>query len=131
MKNRLYCTFLTQYEVDEFLDEIFQKYPILFGKAFVLNTPIEDEVLVTFNIDYHNYNVNALYIPNTILVHRKKQTNTLYTINALNAVIKHLNGGMLDNSFQIPWGRYRNSLLLTKEGGFKITKTKLRKVVER
>jgi len=131
MKNRLYCTFVSTNEKDAFVDDIFNRYPILFNKVFVLSTNEEDKLLVTFNIDHNNYNVNQVYIPNTILVHRKKQTNTLYTINALNEVIRFLNNGHLDTSFRIPWGRYKNSLLLTKEGGFKIIKTRLHDIVER
>ena len=44
--------------------------------------------MLTYNIDSPT---DILQLPNTILVHRKKQTNTLYTINALNEVIKYLN----------------------------------------
>jgi hypothetical protein len=38
---------------------------------------------------------------NTILVHRKKETNTLYTINALNELIKKLNGGVVDIAYKV------------------------------
>ena len=50
---------------------------------------------------------------NTISIHRKKDSNTLYTVNALNAVIKNLNNGVLDKSFVVDWSRYENTLLLT------------------
>jgi hypothetical protein len=89
----------------------------------------EDKVIVTYNIDYSNFYEN-IHIPNTILVHRKKQTNTLYTINALNEVIKYLNDGVLNISYKIPWENYRNCLLLTKELGFKKIRTKLKAIKE-
>ena len=79
--------------------------------------------------DYSNFYEN-IHIPNTILVHRKKQTNTLYTINALNEVIKYLNRGVLDTSYKIPWENYRNCLLLTKELGFKKIRTNLKAIKE-
>jgi len=66
----------------------------------------------------------------TMRVHRKKQTNTLYTINALNTLIKELNGGTLDTSYRINWTDYRNCILLTKGPELKRVNTKLYKIVE-
>ena len=129
MNNKLYCTFVQEGNEDELVQNLFDTYPILFGKIFVLSSIDEDKIMVTYNIDFSNFHEN-IHIPNTILVHRKKQTNTLYTINALNEVIKHLNGGILDTSYRIPWDNYRNSLLLTKELGFKKIKTRLKAIKE-
>jgi len=56
----------------------------------------------------------------TISINRKKESNTLYSINALNALISHLNNGVLDKSFIIDWSNYKNTLLLSQgEYGFK------------
>jgi hypothetical protein len=129
MNNKLYCTFVQEGEEDAIVQDLFNKYPILFGKIFILSSLDEDKVIITYNIDYSNFYEN-IHIPNTILVHRKKQTNTLYTINALNEVIKYLNGGVLDTSYRIPWESYRNSLLLTQELGFKKIRTKLKVIKE-
>ena len=68
-------------------------------------------------------------IPNTISLHRKKQSNTLYTINALNEVIRDLNGGVLDKRFPIPWEQYQNSLLLTNDSGLNKIPTRIYKIV--
>ena len=86
-----------------------------------------EKTMLTYNIDGPVYN---LQIPNTILVHRKKQTNTLYTINALNEVIKYLNHGELDTSYQVDWTLFRNCILLTRPDGFKKIKTRLKKIIE-
>jgi len=69
-------------------------------------------------------------IPNTISLHRKKQSNTLYTINALNEVIRSLNGGVLDKRFPIPWEDYQNTLLLTNESGLNKISTKIHKIID-
>ena len=37
----------------------------------------------------------------------------MYTVNALNAIIKKVNNGILDKKFIINWEMYSNSLLLT------------------
>ena len=127
MNNKLYCTFLQDEGVNEVVDRILEEHDILFNKIFVLISLEEDKTMLTYNIDGPVYN---LQIPNTILVHRKKQTNTLYTINALNEVIKYLNNGKLDTSYQVDWTRFRNCILLTRPGGFKKVKTRLKKIIE-
>ena len=127
MNNKLYCTFLQDEGVDEVVDRILEEHDILFNKIFVLASLDDDKVMLTYNIDGPVYN---LQLENTILVHRKKQTNTLYTINALNEVIKYLNDGILDTTYQVDWSKFRNSLLLTRPGGFKKVRTRLKTIIE-
>jgi hypothetical protein len=127
MDNKLYCTFIQDESVDEVVDRILEEHDILFNKIFVLVSLDGEKTMLTYNIDGPVYN---LQIPNTILVHRKKQTNTLYTINALNEVIKYLNDGILDTTYQVDWTRFRNCLLLTRPDGFKKIKTRLNKIIE-
>jgi hypothetical protein len=127
MNNKLYCTFIQDGKVDEVVDRILGEYDILFNKIFVLVALDDDKTMLTYNIDNPVYD---LQIPNTILVHRKKQTNTLYTINALNEVIRYLNGGVLDTTYQVDWTKFRNSLLLTRPGGFKKVRTRLKTIIE-
>ena len=127
MNNKLYCTFLQDEEVNEVVERILEEHDILFNKIFVLVALDDDKTMLTYNIDGPVYN---LQLPNTILVHRKKQTNTLYTINALNEVIRYLNNGVLDTTYQVDWTRFRNSLLLTRPGGFKKVRTRLKTIIE-
>ena len=63
-------------------------------------------------------------------MHRKKESNTLYTINALNELIRKLNGGVVDTKFPIEWRHYRNSILHTNKDEFKQLKTKIHKIIE-
>ena len=65
----------------------------------------------------------------TIALHRKKQSNTLYTINALNEVIREKNNGVLDKTFPITWSEFQNSLLLVNEQGLNIIPTKIYKII--
>jgi hypothetical protein len=63
-------------------------------------------------------------------VHRKKETNTLYTVNALNEIIQRINNGVLDKTYQLEWHNYRNSLLLTDENaGYRIIELNMYKKV--
>lgn len=94
---------------------------------FVLYIKSNDEYVVTYNVDQGN----VQDIPeNTILVHRKKDTNTLYTINALNELIKSLNGGVVDTKFPIDWHYYKNCVLLTQHNELKQLNTKIHKIIE-
>ena len=49
----------------------------------------------------------------TMRVHRKKQTNTLYTINALNLAVAAQHGGATGKELSLDWDSYANSLLLS------------------
>tara|TARA_Y100001938_G_C8055616_1_gene414215 strand:+ start:1072 stop:1494 length:423 start_codon:yes stop_codon:yes gene_type:complete len=49
----------------------------------------------------------------TMRVHRKKQTNTLYTINALNLAIASEHDGKTGRDLKLNWENYQNSILLT------------------
>ena len=127
LNNKLFCTFTTLDELDDLIDSIKSQYNVLYNKIFVLQVRDNDEYVCTYNIDQ----VNLDDIPqNTILVHRKKESNTLYTINALNELIKKLNDGVVDTKFPISWQHYRNTILLTQHDELKQLRTKIHKIIE-
>ena len=84
--------------------------------------------MLTYNVDMGNTSMDSI-VDNTILVHRKKQTNTLYTINALNELIKSLNNGVLDKKFPIEWNNYKNCILLIQAEGFNKIDTKVKEII--
>ena len=127
MSNKLFCTFATEETLNSILEQIQERYKIIYNKIFVLYSKSQDEYICTYNVDFGNI---GTFLENTILVHRKKESNTLYTINALNTLIKELNGGTLDTSYRINWTDYRNCILLTKGPELKRVNTKLYKIVE-
>lgn len=128
MNNRLYCTFTTLNEVDEVIDKIKSSYVILFNKIFILESINDEKLMLTYNIDMNNSARDSI-VDNTILVHRKKQTNTLYTINALNELIKSLNNGVLDKKFPINWDNYKNCILLIQAEGFNRINIKVKDII--
>ncbi len=127
LNNKLFCTFTTLDELDGLIESITSSYNIMYNKLFVLHVKSNDEYVCTYNIDQGN--VSDLP-KNTILVHRKKDSNTLYTINALNELIKKLNNGIVDTKFPIDWKHYRNTILLTQHDELKQLKTKIHKIIE-
>jgi hypothetical protein len=130
MRTQLLCTFSTRDRLEDILELIIECNDILYDKVYVFQNLSEpNQMICTYNVTYEDDYV-AEDIPNTISLHRKKQTNTLYSINALNEVIRELNGGVLDKRFPVPWEDYQNSLLLTNDTGLNKIPTKLHKIVD-
>jgi hypothetical protein len=127
MNNRLFATFTQQNEIDELINNLSTTYNIMYKKMFILFVKSTNEYVITYNVEQGNVD----NIPsNTILVHRKKESNTLYTINALNDLIKKLNGGVVDPTYRIDWQHYKNCILLTQHGDVKQLNTKIFKIVD-
>ena len=127
LNNKLFCTFTDPQNLDVLVEDIKAKYSIIYNKMFVLEIIGKEEYVITYNVEH----ANVSYIPdNTILVHRKKESNTLYTINALNELIKKLNGGVVDTKFAINWNHYKNCILLTQHNELNQLNTKIFKIIE-
>lgn len=117
MKTQLLCTFTDIQNYNEIIKQVSSFYDILFGKVYALqNVDDLNEIYLTYNINSALLN-KSNFFSNTISVHRKKDSNTIYTINSLNMLIKHLNNGLLDLKFQINWNNYENCILLTSPTG--------------
>ena len=127
MSNKLFCTFSSEQKLDEILSTIQNKYKIIYNKIFVLYSKSQDEYICTYNVEFGNV---SNFLENTILVHRKKESNTLYTINSLNRLIESLNGGILDTNYKVNWNDYQNCILLTKGAELKRVNTKLFRIIE-
>jgi hypothetical protein len=126
--NKLFCTFTTPDELDITVSTINRRYSILYNKVFILESPQSKELMCTYNIDTGN--VTETPLPNTILLHRKKESNTLYTINALNALIRQLNNGILDTKYIINWADYKNCILLNTGPELRKLDTAIHKIVD-
>jgi hypothetical protein len=124
--NKLFCTFVRRRELDEAVERITTTYPILYNKIFVLSITDRRDLAITYTPD----TTERLPISeDTILVHRKKHTNTLYTINAMNIIIKMNNNGVLDKSYQLNWELYKNTILLSNDDELNKLPTKVYKII--
>jgi hypothetical protein len=120
---QLLCTFSTKNDYRNIVASIKQLYVLSNNRLFIFsNEKNEDELFITYNITL-SYNTNKL--GSTISIHRKKQTNTLYTLNAMNRLIAEENNGVFDKSFQLNWDLYKNSLIITNEISVKIIPLKI------
>jgi hypothetical protein len=128
LANKLFATFSKKEDIETTLETIKGRYTILFNKIFILESKDSDELICTYNIDPGNLSSTTV-LPNTILLHRKKESNTLYTINALNTLIKTLNGGVVDPKFMVNWNDYKNTILLTNGPDLRKLETSIYKIV--
>jgi len=129
MQTQLLCTFTTKDELQNTLQLIRETYHIVYNYLYIVqNRGKLDELFVTYNIDTSFKPDRPLQ--DTILVHRKKQSNTLYTINALNELVKEENNGVLDKKFSIDWDKFKNSIIVTNVEGTKKISTRIFEVIE-
>lgn len=120
MKTQLVCTFTRKHHVEETIDNIKQNFSILNNKIFHFKSfDTREDVILSYNVIMDTY---KKFLSNSIMVHQKRETNTIYTINALNELIMNLNNGILDKKYPIEWERYRNCALLKNKEGFKVVK---------
>ena len=129
MKSQLLCTFTTKENLDITVKEIQDSYSIIFEKIYVLqNEDVVDELLCTYNAD-NSKGIDYNSVENTISLHRKKHSNTLYTINALNELIKNLNNGVLNKDYIVPWENFKNMILVTNSEGLNRISTRIFKII--
>ena len=130
MKTQLLATFTTKTDLDKTIENIKGAYTIAFSKIYVLqNENNVDELICTYNVDLEagaDYND----VKGTISLHRKKHSNTLYTINALNEVIANLNNGLVDSKFIVPWENFKNTLMVTNSDGLNKIPTRIYKIIK-
>ena len=130
MKTQLLATFTTKTDLDKTIEKIKGAYTIAFGKIYVLqNEKNVNELICTYNVDLEagaDYND----VKGTISLHRKKHSNTLYTINALNEVIANLNNGLVDSKFIVPWENFKNTLMVTNSDGLNKIPTRIYKIIK-
>ena len=130
MKTQLLATFTNKTDLDTTVEKIKGAYTIAFGKIYVLqNEGNVNELICTYNVDLEagaDYND----VKGTISLHRKKHSNTLYTINALNEVIKNLNNGILDTKYIVPWENFSNMIMVTNSDGLNKINTRIYKIIK-
>ena len=127
MKTQLLCTFCTKQDFEDTTQLISMASEIVFNKIYVFeNMDDNNSLICTYNVEKTE---DFIQNNKTMAIHRKKETNTLYTINALNEAIRKENNGVLDKSYSLNWESYRNSLLLTNDSGLNVIRTKLYKII--
>lgn len=121
--HKLICTFIKKDKLYSIVTTIKKKFQVKFNKILVLQSIQNPD---TFYCIYHIpsqdlHMINDIH--NTIVVHRNKQTNTIFTINSLNHIVQQV------GEYIINWNKYENSVVLFLDGILKINKTTLNRVI--
>jgi hypothetical protein len=122
--NKIFTTFTSKDNLEQTLDKIKINYTILYSKIFVFSSPETEEFICTYNVDQNNC-TKLHIIENTLLLHRKKATKTLFSINAINI----LNEMHPENGGEIKWEDYKESILLTRRGVFTVVPIQLHDII--
>ena len=130
MRTQLLATFTDRDKLDLTIKNITQAYSIIFDRIYVLQNENDvNELICTYNVDTTD-KIDYNEVKATISLHRKKHSNTLYTINALNEVIAELNNGVVDSKFLVPWENFKNTLLVTNSDGLNKISTRIFKIIK-
>jgi hypothetical protein len=127
-KRQLLCTFSTINDYKNVVEQISKFYNVYNNCFFVFfNLKNVKELYITYNII--NRDVSFPKFPGTISIHRKRQTNTLYTLNAMNQIIRDENNGVVDKTFPINWEFYKDSLIIITDNLIKVISIKIYDII--
>ena len=75
MKTQLVCTFTRKHQVEETIDDIARNFSILNNKIFHFKSyETREDTILSYNIIMDSY---KKFLPNSIMVHQKRETNTI------------------------------------------------------
>lgn len=119
--SKLFGTFANIDNYKSITQQLLDNFSVINGIIFVINYD-QNNIICTYNLDPNNLK----YLPiNTVSVHRKKESNTLYTINALNVL-----NGTNNKEIEVKWELYKNKFLLSQKEELKIYNMNLIKIIK-
>lgn len=123
--NKLFLTFTKPESLEPLLAKIAEDYELPYRKIWVLESQDTSELLLTYNILPNR----SVLLPNTLMIHRQRITNTIYTVNGLNLLVQSLTGTK-DPHYRIDWNHYRHKYIGSHNGNLRIIHTQLKEIVE-
>ena len=128
-KSILMASFVDRDDIYFALEKISNEINIEKNNIFVFKNTGSGDYIFTYNLHPEKANIKFSSIwKNTISIHRKKNTNTLYSLNAMNELIKSKNRGVLNKGYKIKWDNYENQMLIIKNGKLEILDITLIKI---
>lgn len=125
MKQQLLCTFTYIDKLTVSISQIYKAYSVDDVSSMKIYSYVEtpNNVICVYGV-----NTSERRLKDTISINRKKESNTYYSINALNNLIRVLNNGLVDKSYKIEWSNYQNTLLLS-EGSVSYKTIKIKEIL--
>lgn len=119
-RKHILCTFINLKNLETTVDILRKNISTLVDDNIRIYTNyfVRGGVICVYSVVENVNDLNAGYIhENTIKIHRKSYTNTLYTINGLNAIVRRSNNGVISDDYQVDWEIYRDRFLLNINDG--------------
>ena len=114
-RRQLFCSFATPVNLKTVINFIVTNFEPVNNLVFIYqNADNSKQLVITYNIV--NDKQKKVDTTNALAIHRKTETNTFYSINALNTLIKLVNNNVLDTNYKVDWDLYVDTLLLTSKG---------------
>ncbi len=110
MRPQLLCTFTYIDKLPYCLGEVYKTYTVEAVSNVKCYSYVEESNNV---VCIYNVEGSTKRMKDTISINRKKETNTFYSINALNSLIQSLNNGVLDKTIRVDWTHYQDMILLS------------------
>ena len=120
-KRHLIGTFVNKHKVLSFIEKIKNSTKIDVKNIFIFTIEgNNNEYLLTFKSVNNNRYLNKLYKSTTLHV----KNGCLFSINALNELIKEENSGSIQNhkEYLIDWSKFKNKLMIMTSGKLSLYK---------
>ena len=117
-------------QIDQAIEKILSTVTLTNKYIFVLSQKSEPtKKIITYNSSLQGQAIikNEYY---TIRVHRKKKTNTLYTINGLNLAVEAEHNGQRGKHLKLDWEKYRSTVIVSHGNTLKTIPVTLEKILE-
>lgn len=132
-KRKLMASFTTSSKIKNFVEYLYKNE--LTDKIFILKNGKQKNVyIVTYNLlkEMDMSNLREYGVLNTLIIQRNKDTNTLYSINALNYILEDesLKTEKSKKDIKIDWSKYKNVFITTSDKKVNIIRTQLYKFID-
>lgn len=132
-KRKLMASFTTSSKIKNFVEYLYNNK--LTDKIFILKNEKQKNVyIVTYNLlqEMDMSNLREYGVLNTLIIQRNKETNTLYSINALNYILEDesLKTEKPKKDIKIDWSKYKNVFITTSDKKVNIIRTQLYKFID-
>jgi len=122
---KLICSFTNKNGIFNFIKNVNDEFGIKDFKIDLFNVESEGDYICLYEIQQ----VQPSLPKRSFLVHKKSQSNTIYTINALNLIIRNINNGILSKDVDINWDVYTNTLLISNQDSLIKKKIKYKETI--
>lgn len=126
--NKVFTTFCKKQDLESTISDIKSSYTIWNNKILVFTSEQTEELILTYNIEPGNLS-EVKVIGNTVLLHKNKESKTLFSINAIN-LLNEMENGHTRDYYQVPWEKYEKSILITRKGVFTQLRTELFRTID-